>query len=127
MNYVIGEAIRKKIQEKGMTFVSFADRFGITDRNLQHFFKKSDISLQQITRASQILDYDFVKEYFLELKKDGKQLLTLEEPAQEYQTKEEHISTCLTIVGSPVNFYSNFSELLKLIISEAKKKGFTLK
>lgn len=127
MNYVIGEAIRKKIQEKGMTFVSFADRFGITDRNLQHFFKKSDISLQQITRASQILDHDFVTEYFNELKKEGKVQLFVEESQAEYQKAVEGITTSLTLIGQPSDYYNNFSDLLKLIMMEAKKRGFSLK
>ncbi|KAA8483730.1 hypothetical protein BDE36_1808 [Arcticibacter tournemirensis] len=126
MDYVIGDAIRRKIEEKGMTFVAFADKFGITDRNLQYFFKRNDISLQQITRASEILDYDFVKEYLAALKEDGKGRWIAEEPAPEYASKQKGITTSFTIVGNQDDYYKNFPDLLRTLISEASKLGFSI-
>lgn len=126
MNYKIGDAIRKKIEEKGMTFVSFADKFGISDRNLQYVFKRDDISMQQITRASQILDYDFVNEYLEALKSAGKGHWIAKEPEVDYGLKPAGISTSLTIVGNADNYYKNFPDLLKTLIEETKKHGFIL-
>lgn len=126
MNYAIGDAIRKKIEEKGMTFVAFAEKFGITDRNLQYFFKRDDISLQQITRASQVLEYDFVKEYLDALKKEGKGGWIFEEDKPEYGKIQSGISTSITIVSNPDNYYKNFPDLLKAFIAEASKLGFSI-
>ncbi len=126
MDYEIGSAIRKKIEEKGMTFVAFSEKFGISDRNLQHFFKKSDISLQQITRASEILDYDFVSEYLKALKKIGKGKWVAEEPPIDYTRNQVGISASLTIVATPDNYYKNFTELLKSMIIEANRLGFSI-
>lgn len=126
MDYAIGDAIRSKIEEKGMTFVAFADRFGITSRNLQYFFKRNDITLQQITRASEILEYDFVKEYLNALKKEGKGEWIVEEEPENYQLQQKGITTSISLVANPDNYYKNFPDLLRTLIGEASRLGFTI-
>lgn len=127
MNYIIGDSIRKKIQEKGITFVAFAEKFGVTDRNLQHVFKKNDLSLQQITRASEILEYDFVSEYFNELKRDGKAKFILTEGEAQTPMQDNSITTSLSIAGSVENYYKKFPLLIEFISEKSKELGFRLK
>lgn len=126
MNYAFGEAIRKKIEEKGMTFVAFADRFGVTDRNLQYLFKKKDLSIQQIVRASQILEYDFMSDYLRSLQDDGKLNFKAEEPVQEYAKESKGFTMSFSLSGPQENYYKYFPDLLKIIVTEAKKKGFSI-
>jgi predicted transcriptional regulator len=60
MDYLLGEEMRKIIQSRGMTFKTFADRLGMTDRNLQNVFKWNDFSTEQLKRASKILEHKFI-------------------------------------------------------------------
>ena len=123
---MIGDSIRKKIEEKGMTFVAFSDKFGITDRNLQYVFKRNDLSMQQITRASEILNYDFVREYLDALMKEGKGNWITQEPQVKYGKLGPGISTSLTIVAHADNYYKNFPDFLRIVLSEAAKLGFKI-
>lgn len=125
MDYVIGDAIRKKIEEKGMTFVAFSDKFGVTDRNLQYLFKKSDLTLQQVVRASEILEYDFMTEYLKNKKpkyKSSSISPVLEEERMTY--KSEKITMSLQLAGDITNYTTNFPDFIKSISREAEKFGF---
>ena len=125
MDYVIGDAIRKKIEEKGMTFVAFSDKFGITDRNLQYLFKKSDLTLQQVVRASEILEYDFLTDYLKNKKpryKTNNISPIVEEDREHY--KQNRITTSLQVAGDINTYANNFPDFLKSISTEAEKFGF---
>jgi hypothetical protein len=125
MDYVIGDAIRKKIEEKGMTFVAFSDKFGVTDRNLQYLFKKSDLTLQQVVRASEILEYDFMTEYLRNKKpkyKSHQSNPVVEEERTTY--KSEKITMSLQVAGDISNYSTNFPDFIKSISREAEKFGF---
>nr|WP_199082920.1 hypothetical protein [Pedobacter sp. ASV19] len=127
MDYIIGDAIRKKIEEKGMTFVSFADKFGITDRNLQYLFKKSDLTLQQVVRASEILSFDFVTEY-LKNKKSKFDFQNIEHSERPPKTKvkSENVTMSINLSAEITTYAKNFPEFLKNLSMEASKFGFTL-
>ena len=126
MIYVIGEAIRNKILEKGMTFVAFADKFGLSDRNLQYVFKKEDLPISQILRASELLEYDFLTDYVKAKKPKylGKNILS-ENDEKSSVGKQKKISINLTISGG-INSYDNFPKFLKIIKEEANGLGFEI-
>ncbi|WP_285055190.1 hypothetical protein [Pedobacter ginsengisoli] len=127
MDYVIGDAIRKKVEEKGMTFVSFADKFGITDRNLQYVFKKSDLSIQQVVRASEILEYDFLTEYLMHKKSKFRfQNFIPQQNDRDSRGKSERITMTFNISGAIETYSEKFPELLKNVSMEAKKLGFEI-
>ena len=129
MNYVIGDAIRKKIEEKGITFVSFAEKFGLTDRNLQYVFKKADLPISQIIRASEILDYDFLNDYTAHRKPKYKPAHnvsnSVEDGQGEYNSNNKKISINLTLTAE-VNSYDEFPSLLKKIREDAFEFGFQI-
>jgi transcriptional regulator with XRE-family HTH domain len=77
MDYLLGEEMRKIILLKGMTFKTFADRLGISDRNLQNFIKRNDFLTEQLKRASKILEHKFI-DYYLANPTGGKKLLNVE-------------------------------------------------
>ncbi len=127
MIYEIGARIRKKIEEKGINLVFFANEFGMTPRNLQHFFKKTDITLQQAALASKILNYDFLSEYLEHLKDVGKaDGWALEEPGVKYKKVKRQVTTTINISADIDVYYENFADLLKEINKTAKALGFDL-
>lgn len=125
MEYVIGYAIRKKIEEKGITFVAFADKFGLTDRNLQYMFKKSDLPISQIIRASEILDYDFLSEYTNNRKPKYKRAPFFGQTDIEQRVDSKKISINLTLTAEEKSFLE-FAPLLKKIREEAASFGFQI-
>ncbi len=130
MDFVIGKEIRKKIEEKGITFVAFADKFGVTDRNLQYLFSKADLPISQIIRASEILDYDFVNDY-LKAKKP-KYLKEIsnnnsKEPVENYIIKNNLIKMNFSIgIAGSMQSFEKFPELLQKTKIHAEELGFIL-
>jgi len=132
MNYVIGDAIRKKIVEKGMTFVSFADKFGVSDRNLQHVFKKNDLPITQIVRASEILEYDFLYDYVKsrnpKYKVHDSDIREDKGSVSNYNVIPDDFTTMtfsLKIAGTETHF-DKFPELLHKTRKIAEELGFKL-
>lgn len=130
MSFTIGEEIRKKIEERGITNVSFAEKMGIGERNLYHFFKKNDIPLDQLVEAGYILDFDFIKHYLQNSPKKEKVLPTyLNEPSVGYQKSEKgihEISLTVNIFGELSKITQSFPELLAVIDKEARDRGLHL-
>lgn len=62
-NKGIGNKIKEILLEKGITQTYFADKLGMSRRNLDRFFSKNDISINQLRKASEVLDYDFISEF----------------------------------------------------------------
>lgn len=129
MNYNLGEEIRKKIVEKGTTFKAFADKFGISDRNLQYVFKKADLPISQIIRASEILDYDFLADYLANRKPKYNKVENIDsemnEPKPTYTTKSNKISINLTIAGDTLAI-EKFPMMLKKLREDVKEFGFIM-
>lgn len=130
MSFSIGEEIKKKIEEKGITNVAFAEKMGIGERNLYHFFKKNEIPLDQLIDASNVLDFDFIELY---LKNSTKKLkspsIYVEEPASEYKktsVKKHEISLTVNIFGELSQITHAFPELLQVIEKEARDRGLHL-
>lgn len=133
MSFSIGEEIKKKIEEKGITNVAFAEKMGIGERNLYHFFKKNEIPLDQLIDASNVLDFDFINLYLKnsnkKLKPSSPSLLGVAEDGSEYRTaptKKHEISLTVNIFGELSQISHAFPELLKVIDKEAKARGLHL-
>jgi transcriptional regulator with XRE-family HTH domain len=60
----IGEIIRKKIEERGSSFASFAKSIGIQRQNLEKtVFGKKSIDTDMLSEISEKLDFDFFQYY----------------------------------------------------------------
>ena len=133
MKFVIGEKIKEKLEERGVTQKAFASAIGMTTRNLERFFERSDISINQLLKASDFLNYDFVslyienskfKEYVEELGKPIVQspvekILKIEQP-------ENQITFSLNLKGSFDAVSKEMPNFLTTIKKEAEKRGFQL-
>lgn len=130
MSFTIGEEIKKKIEERGITNVAFAEKMGIGERNLYHFFKKNDIPLDQLIEAGYILDFDFIKLQLQNSPKRDKVLPNyLNEPSVEYKrTEKSHheVSLTVNIFGELSKITQSFPELLAIIDKEARDRGLHL-
>ena len=56
----IGEEIKKKIKERGMSYTEFARRIHCERATLYHLFKCKSIDTERLILISEILNYDFI-------------------------------------------------------------------
>ena len=59
----IGNLVRQKVIEKGLTIVWFAEQLSCTRVNVYKIFSKRSIDTDMLFRISKILDYDFFRHY----------------------------------------------------------------
>lgn len=129
MDFSIGAEIKKKVKERGLTNLAFGERMNIEERNLYHFFKKKEMTIDQLLDASEILEFDFVNLYIRNKKSASKVTvdLTSFEPRTKYRKETQQKITCsLKIVGSLESLQSAMPDLLKIINSEAEARGLQL-
>ncbi|MBS7565129.1 helix-turn-helix transcriptional regulator [Mucilaginibacter sp. Bleaf8] len=119
MNFQIGQIIREKLEQKDITFRKFADHMGMSERNLQNFFKRKDISALQLQRASEYLKEDLTTYY------KPKNLMSIAQDVNETLTDSKLIKVNIEIAGE-LEAMKNFHELLKEFKTSAKKLGFQL-
>ena len=55
----IGEIIRQKVEEKGMSKMDFADAINCCRRNVYDIFKRKRINETQLKSISKVLNFDF--------------------------------------------------------------------
>ena len=60
---IIGDIIKKKLNEKGIKVTDFTDAINCDRINAYSIFKRSNIDMELLTKISKILDYDFLTEY----------------------------------------------------------------
>ncbi len=126
MKFVIGEKIKEKVEERGVTQKAFASAIGMTARNLERFFERSDISINQLVKASEFLNFDFVSLY-IENSPHGKNIPQIvKEDSVNYQIKSKDISVQISISGDIETISKNFSSLFNKIKSEAEQRGLHL-
>lgn len=63
----IGAEIRKKLKSKKRSVVWFSSMLPCTRTNVYKLFKKTNVDTQTLYRVSQVLEFDFFKEYSKEL------------------------------------------------------------
>lgn len=127
MDFVIGEKIRQKVEERGVTQKAFANAIGMTSRNLERFFERKDISINQLVKASEFLNFDFVS-LFLKNHSAGRKLpIMVNEPSIDSNHKQiDIISIQLNIKGDVNNISKNLPELIKKVKKEAENVGLLL-
>jgi len=119
MSFQIGPIIREKLEQKDITFRKFADHMGMSERNLQNFFKRKDISALQLQRASEYLKEDLTTYY---RPKNLNELIA--EPAGIYG-KQKLIKVNIEVAGE-MEAMKHFHELLKDFSVSAAKHGFQI-
>ncbi len=110
----VGILIKNKLLERKIVLRRFGEHMGLSERNLQFFFKKNDITLKQILRASEFLNEDLTQ-YYIPLKWKGK--MNVEQMGDGVQYK------IMVEIAGDGEALENLPELLKHFRAEAKKYG----
>lgn len=121
MKVHIGSVIEKKYQESGLKITAFADAIDTSDRNVYSLFKREDCSANMLVKISKALNFNFFQLYH-----DTLPETMLEETAPEYGSGSKKIAVSLTLSSTPDNYLESFGELLKALMVEANKHGFSL-
>lgn len=133
MEFMIGNEIKKIVKERGLTNVAFADKMDMEERNLYHFFKKKQLGLDQLLKASEVLDYDFVSLYIKNsryssyLTKLNSENILMEN-TEEYlkSAPDPKISFTVNILGRFDKITQELPEIMKILKSETEARGLQL-
>jgi transcriptional regulator with XRE-family HTH domain len=59
----VGEAIKRRLKEKGLKVTEFADAIHCSRTNVYTLFKRRSIDMELLSRISGVLEHDFVSAY----------------------------------------------------------------
>lgn len=62
----IGEIIKKKVEERNMNIAEFAAKIYCDRTTVYDLFKRNTIDINRLLRISEVLDYDFIGEIYLQ-------------------------------------------------------------
>ncbi|MXV14574.1 helix-turn-helix domain-containing protein [Hufsiella ginkgonis] len=122
MQIHVGERIYQVFKEKGWTIDFFAKRVHMTKRNAQYLFKRDDISIDQLTKISKAMDYDFVQLFLL----DDKQKSLAEDPSSVYTRPRKELMTVSLSLTFDQDQSGKLPEMLKRVRMAAEQLGFQL-
>ena len=83
----IGQLIRKRVEETGMSKSEFARRVNTTSQNIYGIFKRKSLDTELLTKISSVLKYDFFQHYSHE------PLLAEDHKRASYKTRAKLITT----------------------------------
>ncbi|MDR0969929.1 MAG: helix-turn-helix domain-containing protein [Lentimicrobiaceae bacterium] len=81
----IGEAIKLKVQERGIRIAEFANAIHCNRTNIYSLFRRKSIDIDQLILISKVLEYDFISELYLKIPSCKKYLVVLEVDKHELQ------------------------------------------
>lgn len=62
----IGKEIEKRLLKMGMSISEFSVRIGCSRRSVYRMFEKNSIDIDILRRCSEVLETNFIKDYYLE-------------------------------------------------------------
>ncbi|MCX7728339.1 MAG: helix-turn-helix domain-containing protein, partial [Bacteroidia bacterium] len=62
----LGEIIREKFEESGLTVTEFAKRIHVSRRSVYEIFQKNSIDTDTLHHISKVLGSDWIVEYFIQ-------------------------------------------------------------
>lgn len=69
-NIHIGSIIRNKLEESSLSIAEFAERINRTRPTVYDIFNRKSIDTDLLVKISEVLDYNFLQEVYLEKEKD---------------------------------------------------------
>ena len=125
MSEHIGKILQEKLKEPGMpTVKDFADMLPISTRTLYNVFKNESVfSLDQVIKASEILNFDLIEEYLKA--KGNKWLLRDNDSTANYVRGKKQISINLEVRGE-LKEMSALPEFLSEVNILANRLGLEL-
>lgn len=91
-NIHIGEAIKQKVKERGISITDFANSIHCNRTNVYSIFSRKSIDMEQLMLISEVLDYNFISEVYFD-----------NPPVRKYLVILEANETCLE------EFFANYS------------------
>lgn len=83
----IGEEIRKRVKERGVSITHFAQRIGCTPKTVHALFKRPSIDTMLLRKCSEELTFDFFALYSQDLRLRGT-TSRVEEPSAKYASRQ---------------------------------------
>ncbi|HVW97543.1 MAG TPA: hypothetical protein VHA56_16335 [Mucilaginibacter sp.] len=117
----IGKEIERKFQESGFKIGYFAEQINTGERNVYSIFSRKDISADMLARISKTLDFNFFRLYEQNLPS------LANDPQVQYEKVSSQITVGINITALPGIFYENFGSLMRELVTQGKKYGFTIK
>lgn len=71
-NIHIGSIIRCKLEESSLSIAEFADRINRTRPTVYDIFNRKSIDTDLLVKISEVLDYNFLQEVYLEKEQENK-------------------------------------------------------
>jgi transcriptional regulator with XRE-family HTH domain len=90
----IGEVIRQKVKERGLSVAAFANAIHCTRSHVYTIFSRKNMDVEQLMLISKALDYDLISEVYFNRSPLKKYLVVLEVDEQQLPT----------LSGLPVKF-----------------------
>ncbi|GAB4449335.1 MAG: hypothetical protein OHK0036_06140 [Bacteroidia bacterium] len=115
---ILGEIIKQKFEESGLTVTEFARRIHTSRRNVYEIFQKSSIETDMLYNISKVLGSEWIVEYFIEkfkypIKKDD----TSNTP-----NKQDVQQMLLDFISENKRTLNEIKALQHLILEELAKK-----
>jgi hypothetical protein len=97
MEIHIGQLIKKRLQETGVSKTEFARRINKTSQNVYDIFERKTIDTGLLYTISTILDFNFFEPYSLEVKNSVSFTVKLNDPDQPLLTAGEMVGSLLQL------------------------------
>ena len=117
MNTHIGNVIKSEYEKSGMKLNVFAERIGMTYRNVYRVFERTDINTDLLVKIGAVLNYDFFSHY------TKTNLNTVQEPKTVYEKKRNKKGFDISLNIS-FNDDEKRNELLKLLFGDQIPESF---
>jgi len=111
----IGELIRKKFEESGLTVAEFARRIHTSRRNVYQIFTKNSIDTDMLYNISKVLGKDWIVEYFIQ-KYDYKL------PQKTNEISDDLFNTIIEYMRENKRTLNEIKALQHLILEHLEKK-----
>ncbi|MDR0710880.1 MAG: helix-turn-helix domain-containing protein [Prevotellaceae bacterium] len=85
----IGEIIRQKVKERGISVVDFANAIHCTRSHVYTIYSRKNMDVEQLMLISKALGYDFISELYLNHSSSKKYLVVLEVNEQQLTSLPE--------------------------------------
>ena len=125
MKNIVGKILKELLDKEGApTKEDFSQMLGISYKTLYNVTKgTSNLTFDQVVRASDILKYDIGEEYYKRMGKEkGNEFA---ESANSYMPLKNLISVTLTISGA-LSTFASFPQLLAKVRDDAREFGFEI-
>lgn len=137
MEFKLGDFVRKKVQEKGLSYKSVSDKIGMTPRGLDKMLNGNDMKMSQVIKLSDAVGFDFVgilheKEIISKKKSKDYSIidtipLTANENENSYETKIiQEISFQLNVKGAFEKIQTELPAFMEIVRKEAESRGLHL-